>query len=99
MYLRITSWKLKDGKTREAVALCKELLALGDWPGPMRVYTAETGQRDTLVWAFEAEDPGDLHDRARFVNPGKQEAFSTLWDKWNELIMPGTMHDQIWQQR
>lgn len=98
MWVRATSVKFQSGKRSEAVALCKEMLALCNWPGSTHVYTADTGVRAILVWTVETEEPGALHNRMRYINPHKSEAFSGLWTKWHELIVPGSHREKFWQE-
>ena len=59
------------------------------------IYTPETGERNVIALTLDAEEPGALMNRARHIKPGKEDAVSMLADKWNEITVPGSHHEQI----
>ena len=99
MWVRVMSWKVKDGKRMELFKIWGEMQDLLDLPGPCRFFSVETGERDIAMWVTEAEKPEDLMEMTSWMKPGTEEALSALVDKQKELRVPGTLHNQILKER
>ena len=95
MFVRTSTWRVKEGKRREAVALLKELVEILHLPYPMRVFVPETGDRGEIVLFGESEDVAALFNRDRNRDPGEA---ATWFAKWNEVTVPGSWREQIWQE-
>lgn len=94
VYARTVTSRCKPGKRGEAIILLRELEGIFKLPLPIRCYAAQTGDRNVLVTYAESDVIAELFERNRNADPDELSAWGK---KWQEVVVPGSQVDQIWE--
>jgi hypothetical protein len=93
-YARTDSFRVKEGRGSDAVALLRKLSEIMKLT--VRIYVPETGKRDVIVMYMESEKLEDLVNRDRNADPAAASSWAT---EWHGVVVEGSHDSQIWQVR